>query len=62
MKTEIRINGNLEILLTPETPLESLVLLEMEQGAARGKVVTLAGAIEAPSIEKPYYKLSVAKN
>jgi hypothetical protein len=61
MKTEIRINGNLEILLSPETPLESLVLLEMAQGASRGKVVTFIGPVEPQAQPEPY-KLAVSKN
>ncbi len=41
MKTEIRVNGRLQIELIPETPIETLVLQEMFDGASKGKGVSL---------------------
>jgi hypothetical protein len=38
---EIHLNGKIQIELRPETPIESLVLSEMLEGAAKGKAVTL---------------------
>lgn len=41
MQIELHINGKLQVELRPETPIESLVLAEMLDGAAKGKAVTL---------------------
>ena len=41
MTTELRVNGLLILRLKPETVIETTVLTEMADGAARGKKVSL---------------------
>lgn len=42
LRVELHVNGRLVVELTPETPIEKLVLAEMATGATQGKVVVLA--------------------
>lgn len=41
MKVEIRYNGRLEVILKPETKIESVILEEMSMKAAKGQPVKL---------------------
>jgi hypothetical protein len=51
MKVELRINGKLHLELTPETPLERLMLADMVERAGKGKTVSMtAGGGEMADI------------
>jgi hypothetical protein len=54
MKVELHINGTLNLILKPETNLESTLVREMIDGAAKGKAVRIAESPEAMivSVEK----------
>jgi len=42
MKVEIHINGALQVILTPETAVEKLVLEQMQESSGKGGAVKLA--------------------
>ena len=44
MKFDLLINGKLQLRLTPETPIEQLVLAEMMARSSKGQGITLKPA------------------
>ena len=42
MKVEIHINGALQVILTPDTAVEKLVLEQMQESSGKGGAVKLA--------------------
>jgi hypothetical protein len=50
MKTELRINGRLELRCEPETDLEKLVFRNMQELASKGRTVTLGVSDDGKTI------------
>jgi len=53
VKTEEHLNGSIQVILIPETPIEQLILSSMAEGASRGKAVRLVAAQAAVAEGEP---------
>jgi hypothetical protein len=50
MRVELHVNGAVQVILIPETPIDNMVLFQMQDSAKKGRAVKLEALVDGPNV------------